>query len=530
MAGMVAALRLLERGCKVTIYEASDRMGGKAGAAHHGADWDEHGYHIFPMWYVNIWQLVEELGIKDNFADVADFRQLRLGQYPNFQTLTNLGSVGYVFKNLFAGVLTWPEMALFFYSTLDLMTQSLNNAAFLDQTSVNGFVRSRFYRTELVAIQHQDLLLKGISVPSYDVSAKTMQNVLRFWFRNPVPMHRVLKGSLQELWIYPIQRRIEALGGQIHFQHHLIDIKAADHRVTELHFHAPGGPRTVSDLDNLIMAIPWEKLAAILDDRMYEQAPTLFNVRHLDAASMAALNIYFKRRIPGIPKEHVNLLGSKYGLSFIDVGQWWKQYDTTVLNIIASDFTSLLDRSEEVVTRALIDDLIEFIPEICREDIDHLTFQSHIHEPLFMNTVGSWHYRPESKTELDNLYLAGDYCRSHIDLVSMEGAISTGLIAAETLRTDLVLKEKQETGSADRAAANTVGNRIGLEQPINCLHPAEYPVWLLRILAVLLLPFVALIKLVALIFYGNDPLLGQIQDRGMRRVTERQMRTKQKLR
>ena len=31
LAGMVAALRLLERGCAVDIYEASERLGGKAG-------------------------------------------------------------------------------------------------------------------------------------------------------------------------------------------------------------------------------------------------------------------------------------------------------------------------------------------------------------------------------------------------------------------------------------------------------------------------------------------------------------------
>ncbi len=47
LAGMIAALRLLQRGCEVTIIDAADRVGGKAGAARHEHDFDEHGYHIF---------------------------------------------------------------------------------------------------------------------------------------------------------------------------------------------------------------------------------------------------------------------------------------------------------------------------------------------------------------------------------------------------------------------------------------------------------------------------------------------------
>jgi len=477
LAGMVAALRLAERGCQVDLYEAGARLGGKAGAERHGGGYDEHGYHIFPMWYRNIWQLVEELGIEDNFVDVEKFMQVRAGEFPRYRTLTNLGSIRYIFKNLLSGVMPFTDMVLFFFSTIDLMSQSFSYRAFLDQTSVNGFIRGRFYRTERVALQHQDLLLKGISVPSYDVSAMTMRNVLRFWLRYPEPMQRILKGNLQKLWIEPLQSKLESLGVRIYFGYRLEIMEWESNRVTRIALRKADGTVKKLNVERLVLAIPWEKLASVLDEAAYRAAPTLFNIRYLESAPMAALNLYFNRRLEGIPPDHVNLPGSRFGLSFIDIGQWWPEHaGQTVINAIASDFTPLAALPHDTAINAMINDLCQFIPVIKREEIVRVDLQPHTEEPLFMNTVGAWRYRPSAKTEIDNLYLAGDYCRSHIDLVSMEGAVSTGLLAAEAVRSDLMLAPS-----------------------IEVLQPEVYPRWLLWIIWLLLLPVAAFFKIITLI-------------------------------
>jgi hypothetical protein len=214
----------------------------------------------------------------------------------------------------------------------------------------------------------------------------------------------------------------------------------------------------------------------VLDDEMFTAAPGLFKINGLASAPMAALNVYFRRHIDGIPKEHVNLLGGKYGLSFIDVGQWWPEYSErrTVLNAISSNFDALQGVSDTVAVRELLNELLEFIPPLRGEDIEKTDFQSHLQEPLFMNEVGAWHFRPAAKTELPNLYLAGDYCRTHIDLVSMEGATTAGLLAAEALRTD-----------------------ARILRPVDILIPDEWPRCLLWVVWFLGLPVAALLKVVA---------------------------------
>lgn len=95
LAGMAAALRLAERGYSVSIFEMLERLGGKAGAAKHGADFDEHGYHIFPVWYYNANRLAEELRISHNFSDCEDFFQLAAGEFPRFKNFKNITSWRY---------------------------------------------------------------------------------------------------------------------------------------------------------------------------------------------------------------------------------------------------------------------------------------------------------------------------------------------------------------------------------------------------------------------------------------------------
>jgi uncharacterized protein with NAD-binding domain and iron-sulfur cluster len=477
LAGLTAALRLAERGYTVTVYEGSARLGGKVGADKHGSDYDEHGYHIFPEWYLNVWGLIDELGIRGNFKDLTEFKQLRRGD-KHYTTLTNITALRHIPSNLFSGVFSLPQMILFFYAALDLVCQPYSYRAFLDQITVNGFMRSRWYRTERIALVFQDLMLKGISCPSYQVSAMTMRNVLRYWARHPLPMHRILNGDLQQLFIDPLRQRLQALGVTFRLRHTLQRINVEHGKVVALTFEAEDGQALVP-VERMILAIPVEKVVRLIDGALFAAAPSLDRLSHLHARPMSALNLYFKRKIANIPPEHVNLVGSKYAQSFIDVGPHWQGYTTTVLNLIASDANALQTLSEAACVRELFEDLRQYYPDMRWEDVEKYDFQPHFEQPLFMNEAGAWHFRPDMlrqdeplRKELPTLYLAGDYCRSHVDLVSMEGAVTTGLRAAEALRRD-----------------------VGMGGEVKLLTVEKPPIALYWVIRFLLIPFIALVRL-----------------------------------
>lgn len=151
---------------------------------------------------------------------------------------------------------------------------------------------------------------------------------------------------------------------------------------------------------------------------------------------MAALHLYLKRRIPSIPKEHVNLFQSRYGISFIDVSQHWTGLRHTMLSMISSDFAPLADLSPQSAAEKLIGELRAYIPEIAPRDVQRHYIQPNVTVPLFLNTVGAWPYRPGTRTRIDNLYTAGDYCRTEADITTMESAVISALSTARDIISD----------------------------------------------------------------------------------------------
>ena len=482
LAGMTAALRLLERGFQVSIFETATRLGGKAGANKNGDEYNDHGYHIFPEWYVNTWQLVDELGIRDNFVDVDDISELRAGKFPSFATLRSITSLRYAWSNLTSGFMPIPDMFLFFYAVLDLASQPYRLRLPLDHTSVAGFLNSRFYATRGLEQRLEEVILKAITVPSYDVSAMTVRKVMRFWIKYPSPFVRIVRGNLQTYFIEPLQRKLQELGCELHFSKRLVHLQTQNSRVTRLEFLDQTTQKLeVMEPEIVILAIPPEQVFKLLYDELYAAAPDLSKILYLQSQPMVALDIYLTRKIKELPREHVNLANTRFGLSFIDVSETWQGHDTTALNVIASDFGSVRTLSDQKAVDLLIEELRRYLPFEKTEIASHV-FQAHREEPLFVNTDGAWHFRPKTSTQLSNLYLAGDYCRSYVDLTCMEAAISSGLIAAEAVRL-----------------------AAGKSRPVENKKPDEPAQWLLTLAKAILLPMAALAVLIIRLRGRNSP-------------------------
>jgi hypothetical protein len=498
IAGMSAALRLLQAGFDVTVIESSNTVGGKFGAVKVNGTYHEHAYHFLADWCLNFWDIAASLNLskEEHFVRRDTIKFLRRkpanlradGEY-NFLELKHGGAQLHFWDNVHSGVIPPDDMIAYAYSLLDLVTKGDDHdpdeLEFLDRSSVNGFMRSLPYMTDLAALLHQEALLKAFAVPSYETSVRSYRTFVRYFGRDQGGW--ILKGDCHTKFWQPFLRKLNSYNrrtGTPRFRLYLNtpleaiethgkSAKRLPH-VTRIWVRGPEGKYWL-DTKHLILAVPHQEVARLVGQNHFlrESLPDLLELRKLKARQMASLDLYFKNPLRGIPAEHVTLiddryfsdrarsrpdrlandgdLASRFGLSFVDNYKAWKQPKPpreTWLNVVSADFDELAGLPADVAQEAIITELRCYL-NFGRRDIDRdrSYFRLNAEAPLFTNTVGSWRYRPETRIDdpeheeywvhsrIDNLYVAGDYCRSKIDLVCLEGAVTTGITAARAVAT-----------------------------------------------------------------------------------------------
>jgi hypothetical protein len=488
---MSAATRLMEQGFDITLYEQNNFLGGKLGA-HRDSDKPdphEHCYHMYLNWYNNFWQFMTEIGAVDKFIPSPVIGCRFPGDKQTRPYLTNPGSPATILDNMLNGFASPADQFLSAYSLLDLIgTQSISGTV-LEQTSVRNFFRSRSYSTEGSIAASARTLAEAFASPSYLSSARSYQSLIKYGYRNPTPSLWLLtqntNDAIFEPWRRHLEARAKALGRrfEIHYRTRVEHLHLTDGQVRELTLgEMPEEPTTdrndepkasetwkIDVPGDLVLAVPPGPLGRLVSPDVAACAPKLEMVRLLRSEPMISLDAYFKRKIPGLTSSITLLLHSNYTLSLLDISQVWKDWPAgggTALNVISSNADLIADYPKEVILDVMLKELQRFLDfKLVNVDYARCHVQTNVGEELFVNQVGSWDYRPKATCEIPNLFLAGDFCQTFVDVVTVEGAVVSGLLAAEALR-----------------------RRRGIGAPIDIIRPDSYPAFLPAALAAALRP------------------------------------------
>jgi hypothetical protein len=505
IAGLTAALRLLERGFEVTLLEQDDFLGGMLRAAlcddpqcqvRH-----EHSYHMFTNWYLNTWDIVDELGLRGNFQPRANFRFLRRGETQTSK-MVDPGWWATFWQNIFSGVASPADVFVFMYSLVDLLSTPIHRDDFLDLYSVNSFMRSRPYATEEAGLLHERVWETVWAIPSYDASVRTYKTFLRYGNFDPVPQLWLLNQNKYDGFIKPIEDKLKSYGEKfkliLNARAEKLDVDAPSGRITGLHYskllqsptfydHPKAGPSEHHPIKgDLILAITPGGLTRLIDDEVYVRDPSLGNVRYLSAQPMASVELHFKegKWLPNISGDVTVLVDARYQMTFLDYSQVWASPPpkSTFLYVTVSDFEALmpvtperrdnghvildLDAPKTAIDYVLAE-LRQSVPFDVRDlDLRLTRIDTNSGAELFANQTGSWQFRPQAGTALPNLFLAGNFCRNYADAATIEGAVATGLMAAEEVR-----------------------KRAGVSRPIEVKEPGYYHDGLFAALKLLWAPY-----------------------------------------
>lgn len=441
----------------------------------------EHGFRFFPGFYWNLGDTMRRIpfsgnqrGTWDNLVHATASRVSRSGGRPDltipFPFPPSLIPVPYTpesFVDTIAGALTEPlrlpahEAVHYARKLLVYVTSSdERRLGQWDYVTWSDLIRADKMSEEYRRIFADGLVRNVVATKSHEASAHSIGLISEAiaWSilgRGNEPggsVDRVLDGPTGEQLIDPWVTHLRALGVEFRVGHRVESLHMAGGRVVSATIRDPSGQARRITADWFLSAMPVERFVRLLSPEVLAADPRLERARWLRTDWMNGLMFYLRRRLPLTPG-HVNYVDSPWAITSISQAQFWQRDfrdygDGTVvecLSTIISDWVTAGtvngkragDCTPDEIARetwaqikahlndtgeaTLTDDLLHswFLdPAITGSGTPNVAND----EPLFIQNIGSWADRPESRTAIGNLFLAGDWVRTDINVTTMEGA------------------------------------------------------------------------------------------------------------
>lgn len=527
LAGMSAAIRLASRGYRVRLVERESYLGGKVGAWPIQIDGEEvvveHGFHGFFLQYYNLYELLREAGadvadfplVDDYVISAADGRSEGMREYPRTPP--------------------WNVLAMALRSPFLNMREARRMKSFA--TMRDAFVlfdaaeaRERYDGMSFAELSRR-MGLEGtgfetvfkvfghsfFSESSTVSAAEIVKNFHFFFFANPEGLlFRYCRTDFAAALWTPLRRHLEALGGVIETgcEVHALDASPAGGFVASL--RDPSGERTlaadrvvlaadVPALKRIVAASPGlaerhgtfvRAVAAIADPQPYAVV-RLWGDRDCLPARASFTSLFGHEPLDSISVYHRMEEGSR---------DWVARHGGGVFELHA--YTPPLDdaRDPERLEELLIEQVRCAFPELRDMTIRHRHRQVRWDFPGF--PVGKGGCQPGTATGVSGLYLAGDFVRLEVPAALMEGAVVSGIAAANAILAEEKLAPDPIWSVPPRGvlrrpwpAAAGLARAVAVSRPLFWLNSAT-----LCVLAVVLAGVVPGWRELALIAFATFPL------------------------
>ncbi|MCT9094158.1 FAD-dependent oxidoreductase [Streptomyces sp. ASQP_92] len=495
VAGLTAAMELAERGFEVTVVEPAG-WGGKARSAWvpgtgTGGRLDlpsEHGFRFFPGFYRSLPDTLRRIpvdgvkgGVEANLREATHMLSARSGRVG--ERLTDVSSAAgartpmeflrAVWVDSGGQGLTSEELLYFANRMLVYMTSSdERRLGQWELTSWWDFAgadhASEEYRRACVVGATRTVVAARAEVCSTHTVGGFMEAFSYGFLGQGEEIHaadRLLNGPTSTAWIDPWTSHLASLGVRLELGWRVERLSVAGSRVTGAELHGRQGQRRELTADWYVCALPVHRVGALLDRGLAEADADLKSVTGLSTDWMVGIQFYLTEPVP-VTRGHVLYLDSPWALTSVSQAQFWDcdfsatYGDGTVADCLSVDISSwdtpgiLYGKPARECTRSEV--AAEVWAQLCDglngggrtalhrgllhsweldPAVRNLDGPAHAvnDEPLLINTTDSWAARPRAATAATNLFMAGDYVRSPVNLATMEGANQSARLAVNAL-------------------------------------------------------------------------------------------------
>ncbi|MCA6090827.1 FAD-dependent oxidoreductase [Streptomyces sp. SCA3-4] len=457
----------------------------------------EHGFRFFPGFYQNLPDTLRRIpfpgnahGCHDNLVPSTEVMLARthgrediripftgLGKPPPVLTpdalLRALTAFFETFSRLPAHEIAYfaGRLLVWFTSSEQRRTQTWERVPWFE-----------FTRAARMSADYRQLLAIGITrnivaTKAEVASTKTVATCVEAFLLNALGRgadgepDRVLDAPTSEAWIDPWLAHLRSLGVEFRTGWGVRDLRYEGGRITEAVVQDASGTRRSVTADHYVSAMPVEHARTTWNAQLRAADPQLARCDALHTDWMTGIQFYLTEPTP-IIHGHINHIDSPWSITSVGQAQYWSGRnfraaygDGSVADCLSAD-VSEWDRpgilygktakqcTREEVAHEVWAQMKAGLNDTGRTVLSDAKLHSWFLDPavelgggqasndeqLLIHPTGTWYNRPQARTAVPNLFLAGDYVAVDIDLATMEGANASARAAVNALL--------DETGSA----------------------------------------------------------------------------------
>lgn len=434
LAGLAAAKRLVDAGYQVELLEQRPILGGKASSWRDAdGDWTESGLHVFFGAYVEIFDLMRELGIYENILWKEHVLTYTLAAGERFDFRTGpvpapLHLLPAVFNNHYFG---WGEKLSLAKALGPMLFGSPEYRAQQDGLTYAEWHRKFGISDRMLQKMFLPMALALKFLPPEEMSAKIVLDVCGTFLRKPnASKMGFLKGSPQDYLIGPLADYLTARGARI-------CTNAAIHRIHE------GEGRRVTGIelgtgevvrgDAYLLALPIHKLNRLIPDRWRREEHFFAGLSQFEGVPVITLQLWFDRQVTHMD----NILFCPDGRIpvYADLANTTPEYSyggKSRMEFCVAPARDLMHLPDDEIVRRVKASVDATFPVTAPRARIVKSTVVRIPQSVYWPKPGIDHLRPTQQTPIPNLFLAGGYTiQGFYD--SMEGAVTSGRLAATAL-------------------------------------------------------------------------------------------------
>ncbi len=468
LAGLSAAVDLVDAGHAVDLYEARPFMGGKVGSwVDPNGNHIEMGLHVFFFNYANLFALMRKVGAFDNLLPKEHWH-LFVNRGGDLRSLDFRFPVGAPFNGL---------KAFFTTSQLDWIDKLRNALALGTSPIVRGLVdyegAMKVIRS-LDAISFQQWFLSHGGSPrslkrlwnpiAYAlgfidceaISARCMLTIfMMFASRTEASKLNLLKGSPHRWLTGPILDYIQARGGRLHLRHRVSEVRHEERNgqtvVTSLVLGTPEGEKRV-EADAYLAACDVPGTQRLLP-QAWRRFPEFAAIDRLETVPVATVQLRYdgwvtelgdgaearaRRTDLNRPAGLDNLLYTADAdfscfadLALASPADYRREGLGSLLQCVLTPGDPWIPLKTEEIVAHTDRQVRELFPSAAGLQLVWSNVVK-LAQSLYREAPGMEPFRPDQRTPVANFFLAGSYTRQdYID--SMEGATMSGRLAAAAI-------------------------------------------------------------------------------------------------